>query len=158
MDGSAANAGFLAIPPAPRRAFPPPASCIQNRSGESGRPRASMARAIAYIDVTPPPLRSAFLDHFPHFWINFPSARSISGNDAPRAARRGLTTISHWHPISERCIRKAARMRRLMRLRTTDPPIARGTVSPRRAELRAGSGRARQNAANKGPERRIPLS
>jgi hypothetical protein len=46
----------------------------------------------------------------------------------------------------------------LMRFRTTDPPIARGTVSPRRAELRAGSGHARQNAANKGPERRIPLS
>ena len=158
MGGSAANAWCPATRPAPRRVFPLPASCIQNRSDETGRPKASMARPIAYIDVTAPPLRSAFLDHLPHFWINFSIACSISGNDAPRAARRGLTTMSHWLPISERCSRNASRMRRLMRLRTTDPPIARGTVSPRRAELRAGSGRARQNAANKGLERRIPLS
>jgi hypothetical protein len=158
MDGSAAGAGSPATLPALLRVSPQPASCIQNRSDESGRPRASMARAIVYIDVTPPPLRSAFLDHPSHFWINFPIARSISGNDAPKAARRGLTTMSHCRPISARCSRNASRIRRLMRLRTTDPPIARGTVSPRRADLRAGSGRARQNAANKGPERRIPLS
>src|SRR5579864_8824405 len=38
----------------------------------------------------------------PHFSISLSNARSISENGAVSAARRGLTTISHWAPIRAR--------------------------------------------------------
>lgn len=59
---------------------------------------------------------------------------------------------------SARCRRKASRKRRLMRFRSTLPPIARGTVSPNRARQPTPSGLARQKAANSGPETRVPWS
>src|ERR1700690_717583 len=94
----------------------------------------------------------------PHLSITLRSARSISEKGASRAARRGLTTISHCAPNSARWRRKASRKRRLRRLRTTAPPMARGTVRPKRALGLPEPVCARQNAANKGPERRKPLS
>src|SRR4029077_13430245 len=44
-----------------------------------------------------------------------------------------------------------------MRLRSTLPPTARGTVRPRRAKA-PPAGLARQKAANSGPETRVPWS
>ena len=94
-----------------------------------------------------------------HFSITFLSARSRSANGAESAVRRGLSTMSHRGSNSARCRRNASRKRRLMRFRTTLPPIARGTVSPNRAaQPSLPSGRARQKAANKGPETRVPWS
>jgi hypothetical protein len=68
--------------------------------------------------------------------------------------------MSHFGANSVRCKRKASRIRRLIRFRSTDPPIARGTVSPNLAPVREASvsGRARQKAANIGLVRRTPLS
>ena len=70
--------------------------------------------------------------------------------------------MSHLGLRSARCSRNASRKRRLIRLRTTLPPMARGTVSPSLATDFALSGRslsrARQNAANNGPETRVPWS
>ena len=67
--------------------------------------------------------------------------------------------MSHWGLSVVRCIRNASRIRRLMRFRTTLPPIAFGTVSPNRATPPVWSPcRARQKAANKGPETRLPWS
>jgi hypothetical protein len=70
--------------------------------------------------------------------------------------------MSHRGLSSARCRRNASRRRRLMRFRTTLPPIARGTVRPKRGAepVSAGrsSSRARQKAANKGPEMRLPWS
>jgi hypothetical protein len=77
------------------------------------------------------------------------------------AVRRGLSTISHRGLSSPRCRRNASRKRRLIRFRSTLPPIAFGTVSPNRASessLLAPPGRARQNAAKSGPEMRVPWS
>ena len=65
----------------------------------------------------------------PAFFDHLSSARSISAKGALSAARRGLMTMSHCGPNSARCSRNASRRRRLIRLRTTAPPIARGTVS-----------------------------
>ena len=65
-----------------------------------------------------------------HCWITFRSALSRSANGAASAVRRGLSTISQRGLSSARCRRNASRKRRLMRFRTTLPPIARGTVSP----------------------------
>ncbi len=64
--------------------------------------------------------------------------------------------MSHRGSSSARCRRNASRKRRLMRFRTTLPPIARGTVSPNRAL--SWLGRARQKAANNGPDTRLPWS
>ena len=98
--------------------------------------------------------------HLPlHFSITFLRARSRSVKGAASAVRRGLMTISHFGLSSVRCRRNASRIRRLMRFRTTLPPMARGTVSPNRgAQLLVSSGRARQKAANRGPETRVPWS
>lgn len=63
MDDSAAGAAYPSKLLGPRRAFPPPAACIQNRSGGTGTPKAATARPIAYRYVISPPLRSAFFDH-----------------------------------------------------------------------------------------------
>jgi hypothetical protein len=98
--------------------------------------------------------------HLPlHFSITFLRARSRSVKGAASAVRRGLMTMSHFGLSSVRCRRNASRIRRLMRFRTTLPPMARGTVSPNRgAQLLVSSGRARQKAANRGPETRVPWS
>ncbi len=81
----------------------------------------------------------------------------MSENGAANAARLGLRTISHCDPNSARCFRKASRSRRLIRFRTTAPPMARGTVRPSLA-LSPGRVVARQNAAKIGLETRMPLS
>jgi len=90
--------------------------------------------------------------------ITFPSARSSSAKGAASAVRRGLMTMSHFGLSSIRCKRNASRIRRLMRFRTTLPPIARGTVSPNRGPGLWSSALAKQNAANSGPETRLPWS
>jgi len=69
--------------------------------------------------------------------------------------------MSHWGSSFAWCRRNASRKRRLMRFRSTLPPIARGTVSPNRARERIWpppSWRARQKAANSGQETRVPWS
>src|SRR5207244_11707682 len=45
---------------------------------------------------------------------------------------RGFNTMSQPAGIVARCSRKISRSRRLIRLRTTEPPNARGVVIPRR--------------------------
>lgn len=59
-----------------------------------------MAKATAYIDVTPPPLRSAFLDHFPQspfdFWKRRAQGRAPRvDHDIPLASDFGA-----MHPES----------------------------------------------------------
>ncbi len=49
-----------------------------------------MARAIAYIDVTPPPLRSAFLDHLCERPLDF----------GKRCAERRTPRIDHDIPLA----------------------------------------------------------
>jgi|SRR5579872_1451274 len=93
-----------------------------------------------------------------HCSITFLTARSRSVKGAARAVRRGLMMMSHSGLSFARCRRNASRKRRLMRFRTTLPPIARGTVSPNRGLQPLPSSRARQKAANKGPETRLPWS
>ena len=90
--------------------------------------------------------------------ITFLRARSSSVKGAASAVRRGLITISHWGLRFVRCRRNASRIRRLMRFRTTLPPIALGTVRPKRGLQPLPSSRARQKAANSGPETRLPWS
>ncbi len=92
-----------------------------------------------------------------HFSITLASARSRSANGARIAALRGLMTTSQLTAVhSARCSRKADRNLLLMRLRVTAPPKARGTVSPRRTPSVSPPSRAKQNAANKGPDTRVP--
>lgn len=93
------------------------------------------------------------------------TSRFNSSNEASRARRLGLMTISQFGPISGIRTRKASRTRRRMRLRTTALPSARGTVNPIRAVepdcSPSASGPAsalRQKATNKGQGRRNPLS
>jgi hypothetical protein len=93
-----------------------------------------------------------------HCSITFLTARSSSVKGAVSAVRRGLSTMSHSGLSFARCRRNASRKRRLMRFRTTLPPIALGTVSPNRGLQPLPFSRARQKAANKGPETRLPWS
>jgi hypothetical protein len=94
-----------------------------------------------------------------HRSITLRKARTSSGKGAFSAARRGLSTMSHFAARPARWRRKASRSLRLIRLRTTAPPTARGTVSPNRGPPSGtGSGRARQKAANSGLETRKPWS
>jgi len=65
MDGSEIGAAYPARLLGPRRVFPPPAACIQNKSGGIGKRKAATARSIAYSYVMSLPLRSAFFDHLP---------------------------------------------------------------------------------------------
>jgi len=91
----------------------------------------------------------------------FISAFWTSAKLAPAAARRGLRTMSQGSTRLARCNRKASRSRRLMRLRTTAPPSARVAVTPSRGPEGNGcfaESRARQNAANNGPDTRKPWS
>ncbi len=93
-----------------------------------------------------------------HFWITLLMPCSRSAKGASRAARRGLRTMSHTGSSSPRCSRNASRKRRLILFRTTLPPIALGTVRPNRGPDLSPSGRAKQKAANNGPETRVPWS
>jgi hypothetical protein len=89
----------------------------------------------------------------------FISAFWTSAKLAPAAARRGLRTMSQGATRLARCNRKASRSRRLMRLRTTAPPSARVAVTPSRGPEGSAcfvESRARQNAANNGPDTRKP--
>lgn len=70
--------------------------------------------------------------------------------------RRGLITMDHGEPSWPSPRRTASRKRRLMRLRTTAGPSARGTVKPMRGPAESGS--SKQNAAKKGPATREPRS
>jgi hypothetical protein len=83
------------------------------------------------------------------------SARS-SGKGAFSAFLRGLMTMDHCGFNRSRCKRTASRTLRLIRLRTTALPRARGTVNPIRGPS-AASDRSR-NAAKSGPECRAPWS
>ena len=69
---------------------------------------------------------------------------------------RGLMTISHPAPTRSRRGRTASRTRRLIRLRTTAPPRARGQVNPTRTPPPVVF--RKQKAENKGPENFAPLS
>ena len=78
MDGSARGAARPARLRGPRRAFPPPAACIQNRSDGTGKRKAATARPIAYIDVIYPPLRSAFFNYLPQRPLDIRKGRAQS--------------------------------------------------------------------------------
>jgi hypothetical protein len=67
-----------------------------------------------------------------------------------------LMTMDHWGFSRSRCRRTASRTRRLIRLRTTALPRARGVVNPICGP--SGSVSRTQNAANRDPEKRVPLS
>jgi hypothetical protein len=71
--------------------------------------------------------------------------------------RRGLNTIDHSGFRESSSSRTASRIRRLIRLRTTAFPRARGVVNPTRGPATA-SRSARQKAAKKGLVYRDPLS
>jgi len=148
------------------RTFQPIASYIRSTSGENGTPRAGTETPIVYKYVRGPGSGSAlFSAFFRHSSMMRPKAFSMAEKLASSAARRGLSTMSHCGPIFPRWSRNAARSRLLIRLRMTAPPMARGTVSPRRGpiicvapENNSDPGRALQNAANRGPEIRKPWS
>jgi hypothetical protein len=84
------------------------------------------------------------------------TSRCKSATGASSALRRGLKTIDHRGFNRSRCRRTASRTRRLMRLRTTDLPSARGVVNPMCGP--SGSGSQTQKAAKRDPEKRVPLS
>ena len=74
-------------------------------------------------------------------------SRHRSGKDASRTERRGLNTMNRLGRSKKSWDRAAARIRRLMRLRTTALPKARGTVKPTFAGSSGSPTRWRQNAA-----------
>ena len=80
----------------------------------------------------------------------------ISAMGASSALRRGLMTMDHWGFSRSRQRRIASRTRRRIRLRMTALPTARGRVKPIRGPSASGS--RRQNAAKRGPEKRLPWS
>jgi hypothetical protein len=72
-----------------------------------------------------------------------------------------LMTMDHCGFSRSRVKRTASRNRRLMRLRTTAEPSARGTVRPMRGPEhtpRLSSPSRTQKAVNRGPENREPRS
>jgi len=84
-----------------------------------------------------------------------------SGSGALRAFNRGLMTMDHWGFSRSRAKRTASRNRRLMRLRTTAGPRARGTVKPMRGPEQASplpSPSGKQKAVNRGLANREPRS
>ncbi len=98
-------------------------------------------------------------DQVPHLRISLSISAWTASNGALAALRRGLITMSQFGPAAESARRTASRTRRRMRLRTTDFPIARGTVKPTRGPgARSGPVFSRQNAMNRGPVNREPPS
>ena len=92
-----------------------------------------------------------------------------SVNWQPRVLRRGLNTMDHSEFRESSSSRTASRMRRRIRFRTTALPSARGVVKPMRGpgigfvwssgSLGSfGTCVARQNAANSGQVKRVPVS
>ncbi len=77
---------------------------------------------------------------------------SVKGADITE--RRGLITMDHCGLNWWSLLRTASRTRRLMRLRTTALPSARGTVKPIRGP--AASGSHIQKATKNCPENRLP--
>jgi hypothetical protein len=67
-----------------------------------------------------------------------------------------LMTMDHWGFNRSSCRRTASRTRRLIRLRTTAFPRARGVVNPICGP--SGSVSRTQKAAKRDPEKRVPLS
>jgi len=88
-------------------------------------------------------------------WKNSFTAASITANVTPLAEGRALKTTSHPGPNSSRCFRTTSRNRRLTRLRCTEPPTARETVSP---ILLSALPVWSTNASRKSKFRRRPLS
>ena len=89
------------------------------------------------------------------------TSRCRSGRGAWRAFNRGLMTMDHCGFSRSRVKRTASRNRRLIRLRTTAGPRARGTVRPMRGPeqvSRLSSPSRKQKAVNKGPTNREPRS
>ncbi len=95
---------------------------------------------------------------FPHCVTSRSTARRSSSGDADKAARRGLITISHCGPMSDKRSRSSSRNRRFTRFRFTAFPKALGTVNPSRGPSPSSRGTSRQNAAKYGPAIRLPLS
>lgn len=94
-----------------------------------------------------------------HLSLNFRTSACNSANVARSALRRGFTTTSHCGPNSGSSKRRASRIRRLMRLRVTALPIARGTVSPIRGPARrVASPVSSTKAENRRAFKRAPLS
>jgi hypothetical protein len=84
------------------------------------------------------------------------TSRCSSCVEASNALRRGLMTMDHWGFNRSRWKRTASRTRRLIRLRTTAFPRARGVVNPMCGP--SGSVSRTQKAANRDPEKRVPWS
>ena len=125
-------------------------SYIPSRSDRSGMPRAAAARCNACITA-----EAAITNHCTvERDVQFPAP--VPGTGASIALRRGLKTIDHSGLNCSRCRRTASRTRRLIRLRTTALPSARGVVKPILGPPACGS--RTQNAAKKGLEKREPLS
>ena len=61
-----------------------------------------------------------------------PTSRHKSSNGASKTERRGLKTTDQFAGRPSNCERTACRIRRLIRLRCTAFPTARGTVKPKR--------------------------
>ena len=78
-----------------------------------------------------------------------------SGNKASRTVRRGLNTTTQPMGSTANWARTAWRIRRLMRLRTTALPSARGHVNPKREEHSAAKPLV-QNATKNRLEMRAP--
>ena len=149
-DGIAPGAAIPSIPLSPRRAAPRLRACSPNRSGKSGTPKAARGTHTTYIRGSD------------RVMIHCSGERDVSTSrcnscvEASSALRRGLMTMDHWGFNRSRDRRTASRTRRLMRLRTTAFPSARGVVKPICGP--SGSVSRTQKAANRDPEIRVPLS
>ncbi len=94
-------------------------------------------------------------DHnFPHWLASRSSSRRRSSEEAVRALRRGLITISHSGTKSLRRRRNISRKRLFTRFLTTAFPRARGRVKPKRGPWLSGT--LRQNAVKYWPAIRFP--
>jgi hypothetical protein len=101
-------------------------------------------------------------DHEPlQRWKRRSTSRCSSGKGALRAFNRGLMTMDHCGFSRSNVKRTASRNRRLMRLRMTAGPSARGTVRPMRGPeqvSRRSNPSRKQKAVNKGLDTREPRS
>ena len=138
-DGSAAIAQRPASFRAPRRAGRRLPSRIPSRWARSGRHAAASARAIACSTATRIAPPASFRFRYPRPLCRQPQApEHFVPQFGERQSQNTLPRIEHHiHRPSQACpeSRTASRIRRRMRLRSTDPPSTLPTVNPTRGPL-----------------------